>query len=291
MIFDGLAWNEAVISDRCLIDRNIIAIIALDADNSPRVIGTGFVVQPNGSSAIALTAAHNFDGVRKVLQPIERHHPTALPEFLENVTLSGIDATRVRALCIRESKIDLSIISWAAWDTKTDVGVFTVTNQNNDSEFFKSQFNLSDSVPDVGAEVALMGLADMEAAEVLRDGKWLGDFNVRQRLVLRCGRVTDVHPNGYILCKGPCIETSIPVFPGMSGGPVFYLGKDGESMLPFGVISEDFLSCPEARNDRSTPGSSIVALLGATFQYVADGTKLAVLTVNASQVMSQNRTE
>jgi hypothetical protein len=201
MIFDGLAWDEAEISDRYLINRGIIAIIALDADNSPSVIGTGFVVQANGSSAIALTAAHNFDGVRKVLQPLERHHPTALPEFLENVTVSGIDATRVRALCVDESGIDLSIISWAAWDTRTDVGVFTVTHQNNHSEFFKSRFLLSDSVPNIGAEVALMGLADMEVAEVLRDGKWLGEFKVKQRLVLRCGRVTDVHPNGYILCQ------------------------------------------------------------------------------------------
>jgi Trypsin-like peptidase domain len=290
MIFDGQEWNEAEIADRHLFNRGIISIIAFDTDNSPTVIGTGFVVQANGSSAIAITAAHNFEGVRKVLQPIERHHPTALPEFLDHVKVSGIDPKRVRALCVDESGIDLSIISWAAWDTRADIGVFSVTHQFNDAQFFKTRFLLSDSVPNIGEDVALMGLADMEVSERLRDGNWLQEFAVTRRRVLRCGRVSGMHLDGHMLCKGPCIETSIPVFPGMSGGPAFYLGKEGEAILPFGVVSSDFLTDREKRYDRSTPGSSIIALLGATFEYVADGTKLAVLKLNVSQILSEDRT-
>ena len=288
MLFEGQEWNEAEIEDRTMFNMGIISLMAFDPDQSPRLIGTGFVIQANGSSAIAITAAHNFDGVRKVLQPHERHHPTTPREFLGELKSLEIDQTRVRAVCFDGSGVDVSLISWAVWDKRADIAVFAVAHQNNDANFFKGRFLLSDSAPVIGDEVPLIGFADMETSEGLHDGSRPQEFTVKRRLVLRCGRVTDVHPRGHILCKGPCIETSIPVFPGMSGGPAARLGREG-AILPFGVISSDFSADREDKNLKNTPGSSIVALLGATFGYAADGTKLAVVKLIASEILSEGQ--
>jgi hypothetical protein len=67
--------------------------------------------------------------------------------------------------------------------------------------------------------------------------------------------------DGHILCRGPCIETTIPVFAGMSGGPVFQTSKPGQSMTPFGLVCSDPDEPVALKNDRSRAGSSILSLL------------------------------
>ena len=57
MLFEGQEWNEVEIKDRTIFNMGIISIMAFDPDQSPRLIGTGFVIQANGSSAIAISAA------------------------------------------------------------------------------------------------------------------------------------------------------------------------------------------------------------------------------------------
>lgn len=83
---------------------------------------------------------------------------------------------------------------------------------------------------------------------------------MKRELVLRGGRVTEVFPNGHLLCHGPCIETTIPIFPGMSGAPVMRYAP-GTPMQPFGVMSTGHTEDPSLKFERSKPGHSIGPLI------------------------------
>jgi len=106
--------------------------------------------------------------------------------------------------------------------------------------------------------------------------------------VLRCGLVTNFFSEGHILCRGPCVETSIPVFFGMSGGLVARLGKGGEAIKPFGLISSDLDVDQVNKNNRSIPGTSIIALLGTTFHLNAVGQEQTILRLNEAFTAQNN---
>jgi hypothetical protein len=92
-----------------------------------------------------------------------------------------------------------------------------------------------------------------------QNGKGFERFTISRRIVLRRGYVRQVHEQGHILCRGPCVETTIPVLAGMSGGPAF-LDKEDEQMKVFGLISTDD-KASASLVDKTVPGSAILALL------------------------------
>jgi hypothetical protein len=96
------------------------------------------------------------------------------------------------------------------------------------------------------------------------------------------GRVSGVHPGGFLLCKGPCIETTMPVvFRGMSGGPVMRMGSGDDKLQAFGLISSDFdFQDPAAKPDRSQKGSSVMAVLGATVRINTAGQREVLMRLN-----------
>lgn len=142
-------------------------------------------------------------------------------------------------------------------------------------------FELDDSVPPVGAEIVALGYEGMAVENEVRDGAGREGFRFGRQLLLRGGCVTSVHPNGLRLCKGPCVETSIPVFPGMSGGPVMRAGCDTEAMRPFGLISSNPYDEQSTKWDRSVRGSSIVPLIGATVKLNSAGQRETMLRLDA----------
>jgi len=108
-------------------------------------------------------------------------------------------------------------------------------------------------------------------------------FSMERRLLLRCGRVKAYHPDGHILCRGPCIETTIPVFAGMSGAPVALLAADDTPISPFGVVSHDPETSHGDKWDRSAAGASIVALLSPRMSFDGpDGQRKTILRLNST---------
>ena len=99
----------------------------------------------------------------------------------------------------------------------------------------------------------------------------------------RNGRVTAYHPSGYSLCHGAWIETSIPIFPGMSGAPVMKL-MPGGPILPFGVMSFDLQDDLAHKWDRSIAGHSIVPLIRPAVQLSSDGQRSTMLTLESGMM-------
>jgi len=249
MLPNGLKWNEAELEPLHPINDLLISILAFDDDLGPHPIGTGFIVAALGELAVGCSAAHNFREIDRIQRPYRLHHPSALAEFLPDSQPLDLDRKRIRALHTSTGRVDLAVFGWVVWNEKTDIAFF-----------------LDTSVPPKDTEVVVLGYQDMAIENEFRNGPDHGSFQVRERLLMRGGRITDVHMDGFRLCKGPAVETSIPVFPGMSGGPVMRLGKAGEPMRPFGLISSDPYEGSTEKMDRSIGGSSIVSLIQTPFR-------------------------
>lgn len=284
MSLNGFTWNQAELGSFHPLNNGIVMLISFTPQRSPRPIGTAFIIGAYGNNAIAITAAHNFQGVQDVQIPEKIHHPTALPEFLGKTQVLDLDRKKVRAICSEGGNIEVSVIGWAFFDKKSDIAIFSIIPQRNETActYFKSAFILDDACPKIGDEVAVLGFANMKVPLEERDKKGYEQFQISRQLILRCGKVTNIHLEGHILCRGPCIETSIPVFSGMSGGPVMVLGKGGEPIKPFGLVSSDPDDDESTKNDRSVSGSSIAALLQPKVKFDAEGQRKVILQLNSA---------
>jgi hypothetical protein len=259
MIPDGLQWNQAELAKGHALDRGLVSLVSLDEQSLPTLIGTGFIISATGRTAVACTAAHNFQAIAQSQVTYQISHSSALREFLPNVAPLSVDKTRLRAVCTDGSHPEMAIIDWVVWDPPSDIAFFGLRTQNdNEKSYFSTFFFLDDRTPKVGDEVAVLGYEGMEILQATGGADMR--FTMARRPLLRLGRVAALHIEGHILCRGPCIETTIPVFPGMSGGPVMLFGAASAPMKPVGVISFDADGGTDKR-DRSIRGYGTFALL------------------------------
>ena len=281
MLHEGQKWNQAELQPQHELNDGLFSIIVFDDQRRPRPIGTGFILAIFSDGAVGCTAAHNFARIRQIQTPKQRHHASALAEFLPNATNIDLDRKKVRAICVSGSDIEMATIGWAVWDESSDIAFFSLLPQHHSAtSTFQSRFELETTEPRLFAEVVALGYKDMSVENEVRDGKGFESFQIRHQLVMRCGRVSAIHLDGQRLCKGPCVETTIPVFPGMSGGPVFLAGTHEGPMRPFGLISSDPTDEASNKSDRSVPGSSIVPLIGAQVTMTGDGRSTTLLRLN-----------
>lgn len=282
-------WQQADLSNTSHPFDNVLgSIIAWDEKRNATLIGTAFLVDIHEGKAIAITAAHNFSGIRQAQRPHRTYHTTALPEFLGNMERVDLDEKRVRVICSQSGNIDVAMVTLAGWDKSQDIGFMLLEPQRN-KDFFASTISLRATPPRVGEEVALLGYSNMSIeVQSMQEGGEFESLRMKRRLLLRKGIVTKEYPSGHLLCRGPCVETSIPVFPGMSGGPALLLGDPGKAVCAFGLISSDSNGSDEEKSNSSQPGNAIVALLNAETKQIHGGKEVVSVRLN-SPLFSDNR--
>lgn len=96
---------------------------------------------------------------------------------------------------------------------------------------------------------------------------------------------------GYLLCRGPCVETTIPVFGGMSGGSACLYPKPGGKLLSFGVVSSDSDDYTDKKNDRTQTGSSIISLISPESVEAGDGSQLLKLSLTGESATGTDYAE
>ncbi len=260
-MLDGLEWNEAQEGFEFL-KSGLVSILAFSPDKEPQPLATAFLIAANDKNAVAISAAHIFlNGVDKVQQSRKQSHPTALKEFLPSGEEFSVDRSKLRAVHISGDKVEVLVVERVVLDEGTDLAVLYLTAQDEKTPPIAfSTFLLNSIVLKVGDIVGVAGFAEMATLHNEVSGS-IQKFSMTQRLVVRTGRIKAIHLEGHTLCKGPCLETTIPVFGGMSGGPVFLIGNDGEKINPCAFVSSDPDYQDESKNDRSKAGSCIAALL------------------------------
>ena len=133
------------------------------------------------------------------------------------------------------------------------------------SGLFKNQLAITDQVPSVGDPVVLVGYGEMkitnetEMAPVEgRGNRGRRTFTLNRRLITRVGTVTEVFPDGQILLRSRCLQTTVPVFFGMSGGLAARWTGEDTQIEPFGFISH--APEPQPLEDRSESGDSVISI-------------------------------
>jgi hypothetical protein len=157
----GFLWNQAELPGRDPLHQSLAMLVVTRDDLSLQLIGTAFIVAADGRRATAISAAHCFEEVRKVLHPHSPHHLSTPLEFLPPP--KEIDLRRVKALYTKAAEIHACAVELAIWDRATDLAVLNITAPHNDDKFFTTFFWIDDSVPSANDIVAMIGYGNMEA--------------------------------------------------------------------------------------------------------------------------------
>ncbi len=241
---------------------------------SVSLIGTAFLIEANRDHALAVSAAHCFEEIRKRLYPAPQHHSSALPEFLP--PLPEMDLSQVKGLYLGDDKEPVACdIELGVWDRGTDYALLKVNAPNCTPSLFNRFLCLGDQIPQVNECVAMIGFGEMKVTPHVENAK---AGIIQRRLILRVGHVENIHPSGYYMLKAPCIETSIAIFGGMSGGIVARWGAQDTPIRPFGFISH--APEPQPTHDRSVSGHSFGAILNLERTIIAEGKQRISVQLN-----------
>jgi len=254
LIPDGLEWIEAEKRAVAPLNAGLLSLCVIRKDLMPCLIGTAFIVSAGGNYATAISAAHCFEEIRKILRPNATSHPSTPPEFLSPPR--KISFKSVKGIYLKDGVAHFCDVDIALWDRKSDLAVLTVLAPNEATGLFHDTFWIDSCIPDVGDLVVMIGFGEMETTP---DNIKPGQGIIRRRVVGRVGRVEAMHPKGHSLLQAPCLETSIAIFGGMSGGFITRWTGVDTPIQPFALISHS--PEPQPVYDQSVSGHSVGAIL------------------------------
>jgi len=282
----GFPWNQANLDP--LFNRGLLTVIAFDEDGRPHPLGTGFVISRDDRKAVCMTAAHVITGLRNLQAPPPRHAMSALPEFLPPPRNIDLSRQLLRAIALEGDRVEVLVVEGAIVDESRDIAVITVALQDEQSgPFFSHEFEVDDVDPSNGDLVCILSYGGLNSGTFVTDGDHYREFQISRSPILRVGTVIERHPSGYGLCRGPCIETTIPVYSGMSGGPVFAFGQPGQPMRPIGLVCSDPDIDGPDKEDRTKAGSSIVAMLPCRVEVNSSGARLVKLVFSNGEAVGE----
>ena len=251
----GFEWNQ--MDAPAEVEGGLFTVVAKAASGSFHAVGTGFVVRALDDVALGVSAGQVFAEVQKLQQQQRgRSHATTLPEFAPALRPIKVSFDNLAMVSNVASVVVISQVEGLAFDELGDIGVVQLRTQSACLETIHLQeFNLDDETPEIGRLVCVASYINLSCMHTGPD-----QFQIQRQAVLRVGRVLQVFPSGQRLCRGPCFETSIPMFSGMSGGPVFYYDIEG-AMRVMGLVCSDLDANGPDKNDRSISGRSLIASL------------------------------
>jgi hypothetical protein len=268
----GWQWNQAELERGDALNAGFLSLLVLTDDRTPELIGTAFLVTANGNHATAVTAAHCFEEVRKILKPHPSHHLSTPKDFLPPP--EEIELRSVKAIYLKGDRVWVCSLELGIWDSAIDLAVFTVIAPDDEPDLFKEFFWIDNQIPAVGEEIAMLGFGEMKVIPDPEPGKG----TIQRMLIVRVGRVEDVFPDRHFMLKGPCIQTSIAIFGGMSGGVVARWSGLGTSIKPFAFISH--APDPQPSYDRSQSGHSMASILNARITVLRDAKQILEFKVS-----------
>jgi hypothetical protein len=252
----GFEWNQ-VDEVPPEFEEGIFTLVARDSELSYQAIGTGFVVKAMSSAAIALSAGHVFAEIQRLQRGRGLRSHSSTPAFFAPLP-RPIDVSLAGLLVVSKSgrRVITSAVEGLVFDETTDLGVMQLKPQAPDEhDYALREFTLEDVLPQVGQLVCVGSYRNLKCKN---DPS--GMFAIERRAVIRVGKVLAVYPEGHRLCRGPCFETTIPVFSGMSGGPAFFYDEKGP-MRAIGLVCSDPDVDGPIKDDRSVAGRSLIASL------------------------------
>ena len=221
------------------LQRVLLPIMVTGEGGLLRPIGTGFVIGAFGRQALMMSAAHNFDEIRALDRPWQRHHPTSLfyVEEMDAVLRTthmwaSYRADQRRAFLARIEKV------WISNPLDIALASIVLSDDVPQDVQFGVRLGIDTRPPAVGERIAALGYSGMQADELGSSTDYPYSYRVAQKLESREGRIAEVFatasPTGQ---PWPSFRCDVPFDSGMSGGPVVRLS--GEEPLVCGLIHAD----------------------------------------------------
>lgn len=255
----GFEWNEVEGAEE--LRHGLAVLMASDQNGKLQPIGTCFIVKCFDRIAIAMTATHNLEAVRSLKMHRPRHHSSTPSEFISKSGPIDLSQSAIHVVAFKGGLLKSCKVLWAIAVEKTDTSIVCL-DSSDEPNFFSKEFLLSARNPVVGDSIGVLGFSDMRESAKSQQSAEPGFYQFELRVLVRTGKVVGLHPNGHLLCKAGCIESSIPVFPGMSGGPAFFFSAQERSIEVFGIIcSDSAFEDGSTKYDRSKSGQSTITLI------------------------------
>jgi hypothetical protein len=237
---EGQFWGEYLRTDDHLwtgIRRSLVGFFAIDAQGSPRFLGTGFAIATGEEFLLVLTAKHVVvDGALEVQAPNKSRTP--LSELLFEPVQPLIEPRSLRAVWMGPRYSDVLLIRHVTYTNNLDFALCTLEYQSEVLARNRPEAQavaLDTQFPEVGEWVNVVALTDFVFEGTSPNGDGAGIWRVSTRPVIRVGRILS-HESGALGHSGPCFRTSVPVNSGMSGG-FAYVPRDGQAVAACGILS------------------------------------------------------
>ncbi|MBI4426605.1 MAG: trypsin-like peptidase domain-containing protein [Candidatus Kerfeldbacteria bacterium] len=214
-------------------------------------LGSAFVIAALGRQALLMTAAHviregaQLDGHRP------KHHPSALPQFVNSSNTQTFLRTAKLHVNYREdeSKGHLADIVHTYINDPSDIALLAVGFPSHIPEkvLFRSRLSLDSSPPAVGTSIIAAGYGDSKMSIINNSDSDLFVFGFQHKLDYRHGKVIELlGRNDPSFRCGPGFRIDAAISSGMSGGPV--LNKNyGDRIVACGINTSD-ISLSDARD-------------------------------------------
>lgn len=251
------AWQQGNNAGHSEMAEGLVSILAWDRYRNPVLIGSGFLVVATGGYGIVLTASHNIEGVVDVQGVRRLKHASALDEFCSRQV--QLDRNRIHAILWSDPFTTCDVVGLSGSNSIDVAALAIVPNSVQQPGSLELKYKIDTNLPSVGEEVYIFGPFHNEIAQddvVINDN--IGFCRIYREWLLRRGRVKNIYPLGRSPCNWCCIETTIPVPPGLSGSPL--LVRRGDQYVACGVMTYD-ASDHDAEGNWEISGSSFATPL------------------------------
>jgi hypothetical protein len=107
----------------------IMPILATRRDGKVKCIGTGFLIVTDGRQALMVTAAHNFDWIRKIDNLNLAYYPSVPESFRPEIYRFELRNTKPRAMYYSGGKAHKALIEATVQMTKADLALCSIPVQ------------------------------------------------------------------------------------------------------------------------------------------------------------------
>lgn len=257
------AWMQAHLApdQRAQLEQLVLTIFATDRHGFVHLVGSSCVLLTQGRQALAVTAKHNFDEVRRRQQPETQSHASMPDIFRPEPRPLDLSPKLVRAMYFDGTNVDACEITSVNAIPEFDIAFFTVRFQEQyTGPDFRLRAELDCRPLRVGEHVATIALDGLEVLEQdVSDGS-SRSAKISKSLDVRRGSVTHAYFAGG-RSPWPAAETTMPIKGGMSGSAVFRVKEDGALEKGVCAIVSKDLSDPAAFSSFIVEGHSTVAMI------------------------------